>query len=89
MLDSKIIQEVERLSVKERLVLMEYLARSVQNDLQTEPDGKNKAQVESKLSTEIEFSRGMLRRAGVPPFTDEEVKQIVADSLLQDYLSLK
>ncbi len=84
MLNNNLIHEVELLSIKERVALMEYLAHSLQKELE-KPRRKTRKTSKIEMPAKIEFSRGMLRRAGVPPLTDDEVEQALADSLIEDY----
>jgi hypothetical protein len=83
MLDINLLHQLEVLPIQERMAIMEHLARSVQKDLQVKPQRKGKSKAET--AQKIEFSRGMLRRAGVPPLTDDQVEQALTDSLMEDY----
>ena len=67
MLNTNLIHEVDRLSVKERVDLMEYLVRSVQKGL----EDKRRRKSGSSLNRVL----GALREKGKPAPTDEDVKK--------------
>jgi len=77
MLDAKIIQEVERLPLKERLTLLEILARSVQREISAQT-GKRK---ESSLGRVL----GALRSEHKLPPSDEEMKEDYINYLIKKY----
>lgn len=74
MLNTNLIREVELLSVKDRMALMEYLARSMQKELELKPRHKKGSSLDRVL--------GALREKGKPAPTDEEVQTIIADYLI-------
>jgi hypothetical protein len=78
MLNTNLIHEVEQLSVKDRMVLMEYLARSVQKELEFKPRRKKGSSLERVL--------GALREKGKPAPTDEEVQNMLADYLIEKHV---
>lgn len=77
MLSTNLIKEVEHLSVKERMALMEYLARSVQNELELKPRRKKGSSLGRVL--------GALRVKGTPAPTDQEIKNMTADYLIEKH----
>lgn len=77
MLNTHLINEVESLSVTDRMALMEYLARSVQKDLELKPRRKKG----SSLNRVV----GALREKGQPAPSDAEVKDMVADYLMKKH----
>lgn len=54
MLDTNLLQQVDRLPLKDRMILIEYAARSVQTELDVESQRKNEAQEEPRLLTNEE-----------------------------------
>ncbi|MDX9992868.1 MAG: hypothetical protein RBS68_12590 [Anaerolineales bacterium] len=76
MLNTNLIHEVDLLSVKERVALMEYLARSVQKELE-KPHRKKGSSLNRVL--------GALREKGKPAPTDEEVQNMITDYLIEKY----
>ena len=77
MLNTNLIHEVEQLSVKDRMVLMEYLARSVQKELEFKS--------RRKKGSSLERVQGALREKGKPAPTDEEVQNRLADYLIKKH----
>jgi hypothetical protein len=126
MLNTNLIHEVDLLSVKDRVALMEYLARSVQKELDVEPQEEprlltNEEKQVLRLGIREELAKyraqemetaeerrkrldayipvfetsnqrgaglelGMLRRMGLPPLTDDEVEEVIAQSLIEKHL---
>jgi hypothetical protein len=70
----EIVESIDHLSLQERLALLELLARSVRLDLAD-------ARQEAPLS---ELLYGILAQ-GVPPPTDEELREDYTDYLLRKY----
>jgi hypothetical protein len=77
MLDTNLLQQVDRLPLKDRMILIEYAARSVQTELV----GKRVKKRGSSLNRVL----GALRVKGKPAPTDEEVKKMVVDHLVEKY----
>jgi hypothetical protein len=77
MLTIDLIHEVERLSIKDRMALMEYLARSVQKEFELKPRRKKGSSLERVL--------GALRTKGKPAPTDKEVQNMIADYLIEKH----
>jgi hypothetical protein len=77
MLNREIIQQVDRLPLDDRMALMEYLARSMQNEL--------KSRARRKKSSSLDRVLGILREKGKPAPTDEEVQNMIADYLIEKH----
>ncbi len=77
MLDTNLLQQVDRLPLKDRMILIEYAARSVQTELA----GKRAKKRGSSLNRVV----GALRVKGKPAPTDEEVKKMYVDHLVEKY----
>ena len=80
MLNTNLMREVESLSVTDRMALMEYLARSVQKELELKPRRKKG----SSLNRVVGALRAS-REKGQPAPTDSEVRNIVADYLIEKH----
>ena len=94
MTQQQFIEEIKRLSIEERVVLIEVISRSLREDLETtggdaatlerEPHKSEvKSETELKLAA-VHRLRGIIKFDGVPP-TDEEVKDIYTDYLIEKY----
>jgi len=77
MLNGEIIQQVDRLPLDDRMALMEYLARSMQNEL--------RARARRKKGSSFDRVLGSLREKGKPAPTDEEVQNMIADYLIEKH----
>ena len=73
MLFHEIVANIDRLTVQERLSLIEKLTRSVQAELAT-----------AKRSSALERLHGILKTDGPPP-TDDEVWDMLVDSLIEKH----
>jgi hypothetical protein len=87
----QLIEEVRKLSVEDRVTLIELISRSLREDLV--PTGDSKLAASSGESpppagearrTLSQRLRGIVKFDGPPP-TDEEVKDAYADYLLEKY----
>ena len=74
------MREVESLSVTDRMALMEYLARSVQKELELKPRRKKG----SSLNRVV----GALREKGKPAPTDTEVQDMLSDYLMKKHCGM-
>lgn len=77
MLDTNLLQQVDRLPLKDRMILIEYAARSVQTEL----IGKRTKKRGSSLNRVV----GALKMKGKPAPTDAEVKKMYVDHLVEKY----
>ena len=77
MLNGGIIQQVDRLPLDDRMALMEYLARSMQNEL--------RVRARRKKGSSLDRVLGALREKGKPAPTDEEVQNMIADYLIEKH----
>ncbi len=69
-----IVAEMQRLTIHERLSLIEELSRSVQAELA----------VSRRDMQSLERLHGILKTDGPPP-ADEEIKDIIANSLIEKH----
>ena len=83
MLNTNLMREVESLSVTDRMALMEYLARSVQKELELKPRRKKGSSL-NRVVGALRASRAV-REKGRPAPTDSEVKAMVADYLIEKH----
>lgn len=77
MLDTDLLQQVDRLPLKDRMALIEYTARSVQSELA----GKRT----KKRGSSLDRVLGALREKGKPAPSDEELKEMYVDSLIEKH----
>jgi len=77
MLNTNLMREVESLSVTDRMALMEFLARSVQKELELKPRRRKGSSFDRVV--------GALREKGKPAPTDNEVKDMLADYLIKKH----
>lgn len=74
MTQEQLIEEIRRLPLERRVELLELISRSVREEMRPrERDGSS-----------VERLRGVIKFDGPPP-TDEEVKDLIADYLLEKY----
>ncbi|MGC1378550.1 MAG: hypothetical protein WA821_20125 [Anaerolineales bacterium] len=83
MLNTNLMREVESLSVTDRMALMEYLARSVQKELELKPRRKKGSSL-NRVVGALRAPRAV-REKGQPAPTDSEVKAMVADYLIEKH----
>jgi hypothetical protein len=93
MTERQILEEIKQLPVGKRVALIEAISRSVREDLRSEeaPPSSDES-ADGNLSREAERDdiplsqslRGIIKFDGNPP-SDEEVKDIIADYLLEKY----
>ncbi len=94
MTQQQFIEEAKRLSVAERVALIEAISRSLREDLELHQESVSSVPLESKEAKTQDAERekipisqrlyGILKFAGDPP-TDEEVKDAYTDYLLEKY----
>ena len=77
MLNTNLMREVESLSVKDRMALMEYLSRSVQKELELKPRRKKGSSLDHVL--------GALREKGKPAPKDKEVQDMIVDYMIEKH----
>jgi hypothetical protein len=87
------LEEIRQLPVAERVALIEAISRSVREDLRSEEArlstnaAAREAQAQAAGRDDVPLSqrlRGVIKFDGDPP-SDEEVKDIIADYLLEKY----
>ena len=86
------IEEIMRLSVADRIALIEAISRSLREDLDVNGASSNASGVsESDAAGErarrldaVRRLRGIAKPDGLPP-SDEEVKEIITDYLMEKY----
>ena len=86
------IEEIMRLSVADRIALIEAITRSLREDLEADGASSNASGVSESDATDerarrldtVRRLRGALKPDGPPP-TDEEVKEIITDYLTEKY----
>jgi len=94
MTQQQFVEEIKRLSVAERIALIEAITRSLREDLEANggnaansvgenPETNVQIERERKISA-VQRLRGIIKFDGEPP-TDEEVKDICADYLMEKY----
>lgn len=90
MTQQDLIEKIRRLSIVDRLALIEDIARSLREELKTNDseeaavspsDDQNERAIKSET---VRLLRGILKFDGDPP-TDEEVKEARADYLQKKY----
>ena len=94
MTQQQFIEEIRRLSVTDRIDLLEAITRSLREDLGTREDeasgsGAESEQPRAQNSVEdkvllVQRLYGILKFDGDPP-TDEELKDVYADYLMEKY----
>ena len=94
MTQQQFIEEIKRLSVTERIALLEAISRSLREDLATtdgdvatltsEPPETNiQSETELRLAA-VHRLRGIIKFDG-DPLTDEELKDIYTDYVIEKY----
>jgi hypothetical protein len=94
MTQQQFIEEIERLSVADRIDLLEAITRSLREDLGKHEDkaSGNGAEFEQPMAQNsvedkvllVQRLYGILKFDGDPP-TDEELKDVYADYLMEKY----
>lgn len=94
MTQQQFIEEIRRLSVEERIALIEAISRSLREELQPPqesapiaPSEDDQAEMQVSRESKITISQrlyGILKFDGDPP-TDEEVKDEYANYLMEKY----
>jgi hypothetical protein len=70
----ELLIEIRRLSMNERIVLIETLVHDLREEMQSQ----------TTLSSSLERAYGLLSTDTTPP-TDEEIKEIIADHLMEKH----
>jgi hypothetical protein len=94
MTQQQFIEEIKRLSVTERIALLEAISRSLREDLEISdgeaatlggetPEANVQNETELKLAA-VHRLQGIIKFDGDPP-TDEELKDIYADYVIEKY----
>jgi hypothetical protein len=94
MTQQQFIEEIKRLSIEERIALIEAISRSLREDLEN-PNGDEatlgRETLEADVQSETELKlaavhrlQGIIKFDGDPP-TDEELKDIYADYVIEKY----
>ncbi|MDT4898329.1 MAG: hypothetical protein QOH25_3406 [Acidobacteriota bacterium] len=93
MTQQQFIEEIKRLSIKERIALIEAISRSLREDLVTTGDGATfgeetqegsvQSEIERRLSA-VHRLRGIIKFDGDPP-SDEELKDDYTNYLIEKY----
>ncbi|HKC62684.1 MAG TPA: hypothetical protein VKB86_03560 [Pyrinomonadaceae bacterium] len=94
MTQQQFVEEIRRLSIADRLALIEAIMRSLREDLELQKEGASTGVAQSDQSKKQSMSEnriplsqrlyGILKFDGAPP-TDEELKDHYADYLLEKY----
>lgn len=87
------IDEITRLSVADRIALIEAISRSLREDLEANgasnntPDlpASDAADERARRLDAVRRLRGALKPDNGPPPSDEEVKEIITDYLMEKY----
>ena len=94
MTQQQFIEEIKRLSVKDRIALIEAISRSLQEEFEEngesgsdvgaqDSESEEQSEREQKLSA-VERLHGIIKPDGLPP-TDEEVKEDYVKYLMEKY----
>ena len=94
MTQQQFIEEIKRLSVAERIALIETISRSLREELEItngdaatsgeeNPEANVQNETELKLAA-VQRLRGIIKFDGDPP-TDEELKDIYTDYVIEKY----
>lgn len=77
MLDVDLKHKIDHLPIDQRVALLEYLARSVRDEIVHRPPRRRKSSLESL--------QGILRQPGKPAPGDEEIRAMVTDHLVEKF----
>lgn len=89
MTQQQVIEEIKRLSVVERIALLEVISRGLREEFESNGDktSKPESDVQDRREEKLAAVRGLagILKMDSPPMTKEEVRDACADYLMEKY----